>query len=284
MSYSEPRRREEGTSLRRRVRRAAAWRTRSATSRWRTLPDFIIIGGQRCGTTSLYAALSQHNNILPSFRKEVHFFDLQYERGTAWYRSNFPIENTIGNRSSIEATPNYLAYPGAASRLHQVLPDGKLLVLLRDPTERTYSSWKLKVDSGYELRLFDEAIDSEIADMSTATSDSDPIQQKSVIEGMRFDYIRKSRYADHLRIWLELFDRSQILILQSERLFEAPKAYLKRVEDFLGIPKDTSVNLPHFNKTATSSISPPVRERLRAYFAPQNDLLEQLTGQRFDWP
>ncbi|MFV2001278.1 MAG: sulfotransferase [Acidimicrobiia bacterium] len=283
MSYREPKRQEEGVVLSERVRRTAAWRTRSATSRWRTLPDFVIIGGQRCGTTSLYAALSQHNEILPSFRKEVHFFDFHYERGTTWYRSNFPMKNAVGNRLSVEATPNYLAYPGAASRLHEVLPGGKLVVLLRDPTERTYSSWKLKVDSGHENRAFDEAVDSEIAEMSTATSDGDPISKKSVVERMRFAHVEKSRYADHLRTWLELFDRSKVLILQSEKLFEAPETYLTRVEDFLGIPKDTSISFPHFNKTPTSSIHPPVRERLRDYFAPQNNLLEQLTGQRFDW-
>jgi hypothetical protein len=182
----------------------------------------------------------------------------------------------------MEATPNYLAYPGAATRLSELLPEAKLIVLLRDPVERTFSSWKLRVEDEEESRSFEDAIDSELSDAEWSP-DADPAEKWEVAKRLRFAHVGKSRYADHLRSWFGAFDRSQFLILQSERLFEAPRASLHRIEDFLGVPRDQSIYLPRFNPTTASSVPPSPRAKLLDYFAHHNDALETLTGQRFDW-
>jgi len=256
---------------------------RRATSRWRSLPDFVIIGGQRCGTTSLFAALSQHRSIIPSFRKEVHFFDLHHQRGTAWYRANFPFEWQLNDRATFEATPNYLAYPGAPDRLHGVLPDAKLIVLLRDPVERTYSSWKLRVKEGAESRSFDTAVLDGLQGESDSLAERAGVEGEALGEAMRFAYLEKSQYAHHLERWLERFDRDRVLILQSEQIFEEPDQGRIKIEDFLEIAPDPSMELPRVNATDSSEIPAESERLLRDYFASRNERLEKLTGRTFDW-
>ncbi|HEX9782521.1 MAG TPA: hypothetical protein VGA56_07280, partial [Opitutaceae bacterium] len=104
------------------------------------MPDFIILGAQKAGTTSLYAYLLEHPQVLPARKKEVHYFDLRYERGERWYRSHFPSQRamqargrSLGNRVITgEATPYYLFYPRAPERVASVVPNAKFIVLLRD--------------------------------------------------------------------------------------------------------------------------------------------------------
>ena len=113
------------------------YRFRLITAKARALPDFVIIGGQKCGTSSLYA-YTQHPQILKAAKKEVHFFDVQFQKGTRWYRSNFPL--LIGmycNKKLIskdvitgEASPSYLFHPHAPRRLAESVPKAKLIALL----------------------------------------------------------------------------------------------------------------------------------------------------------
>src|SRR5690606_2828029 len=101
---------------------ARRWAARCLTSRRRALPDFVIIGAQRAGTTSLYSHLSEHSAILPAFRKEVHYFDVLADRSENWYRAHFPLRSELEasgqRRLTGEATPRYLYHPGADRRLH----------------------------------------------------------------------------------------------------------------------------------------------------------------------
>ena len=101
-------------------------------TRWfRVLPDFIIIGGMRCGTTSLYAYLSEHQQVLPAAKKELHFFDRRFDHGLGWYRARFPLVTAkawhrirSGHRAVTgEATPFYLYHPASAVRIAEILPE-----------------------------------------------------------------------------------------------------------------------------------------------------------------
>src|SRR2546423_13513556 len=122
---------------------------RRLTHKIRIIPDFLIIGGQKCGTTSLYYYLIEHPNIAPAVRKQMHFFDNRFKKGFGWYKSNFPTifskwYKTFLHKQKFvsgEATPYYLFHPLAASRVHQFLPDVKLIVLLRNPVNRAYSHY-----------------------------------------------------------------------------------------------------------------------------------------------
>jgi len=270
-------------SFKARLSRSATWKYRLATASRRTLPDFVIIGGQRCGTTSLFDSLSQHHAIEPSLNKEVHYFDLFSERGVDWYRAHFPVESKMSGRVAFEATPNYLAVADAPRLMHSVMPDVKLIVLLRNPVERTHSSWKLRTFEGSEHRSFEQAVEDEMAGVTMTYEGLDDDARQKVARAMRWAYVEKSRYVDHLVRWREYFDLDQCLILESETLFANPEEGLSIIEAFLGIDHDPAVTLPRTNFTASSAIDPSFRQYLSEYFAPHNERLEKLARITVDW-
>ena len=112
----------------------------------RPLPDFLILGAQKAGTTSLHRYLEQHHAVLPPSTKEVHYFDVQWWRGEKWYRSNFPTARHRRARRlpdgrpaiSGESSPYYLAHPLVPARVKQTIPAVPMIVILRDPIERAY--------------------------------------------------------------------------------------------------------------------------------------------------
>lgn len=119
------------------------------TAPLRTLPEFIIIGAQKAGTTSLYNYLIEHPSIFPAFKKEVLYFDVNYRKGIHWYKSFFPttifkfLISKYSNRRFItgEASPYYILYPHAAKRIHSTLPKVKIIILLRNPINRSFSQY-----------------------------------------------------------------------------------------------------------------------------------------------
>ena len=274
---------QTNVSLPARVVRSLNWRFRLLTSPGRGLPDFVIIGGQRCGTTSLYEALSRHQDVVPSFRKEIHYFDIHYERGDKWYRANFPVRARLRRRITGEATPNYLAIPEAPQRMARVVPDARLIALLRNPVERAHSAWKLRTYERVEKRPFSEAIEDEIVGVTRTWEGVSDARQELWRRSKRFAYLDKSRYAEHLAKWREHFAPDRLLIIQSEKLFALPEETLRAIEDFLGVRDDPNVALPRVNYTRPSEIDTGLRRELVDYFAPLHDELEQLTGQVFDW-
>ncbi len=114
---------------------------RASTHSLRLMPDFIIIGAMRGGTTSLYSYLTEHPSIGSAYMKEIHFFDVFFNKGLYWYRSQFPSSvqkyyaEHVQKRSFItgEASPYYLFHPHAPKRIAKTLPQVKLIVLLRNP-------------------------------------------------------------------------------------------------------------------------------------------------------
>jgi hypothetical protein len=270
-------------SLRARVGRSANWKARRATASRRALPDFVIIGGQRCGTTSLHESLALHFGIEASLRKEIHYFDLHFERETDWYRAHFPLKSNLAGRITFEATPNYLASPVAPELMRSVLPDVKLIALLRNPVERTHSSWKLRTYEGSDDRSFATAVEEELAGVTLTYDDVDDDRKRWLERAKRWSYMEKSRYDEHFERWFEVFDRQQILILESESLFGNPTAGLARIEAFLGVEHDPAIVLPRTNFTSKSSIDPAFRQFLSDYFAPHNDRLTSMTGIDFGW-
>lgn len=261
-----------------RVLVSTRWRSRRWTSRLRRYPDFIVIGGQRSGTTSLFHSLAEHPGLTPSFRKEVHYFDIHHvNHDKNWYRANFPLR-VLSDKLAYEATPNYLAHPDTPKAMHGLLPDVRLIALLRNPVERTYSSWRFQVYRGREQRSFREAIDSELA--GGEADESSPEKHQG---DLQYAYLRKSRYAEHLERWLTFYDRSQMLIVKSEDLFEQPGETMERILDFVGLAPSPNVSLRHIHATPPTSLSNGDRLWLEEYFEPHNRHLENLLGEKFDW-
>jgi hypothetical protein len=143
-------------------------RLRRLTAPWRCLPDFLIIGAQKSGTTSLYRWLERHANVVTGPWKECSFFDAE-RRTTAGYRACFPLRRTrrqvevaTGGPVRVgEATPYYLFQPDVPRRVAALLPDARLIALLRDPVERAYSHYRHNVALGIETLSFEDAIDAE---------------------------------------------------------------------------------------------------------------------------
>lgn len=125
------------------------------------LPDFLIIGAQRCGTISFYRLLCQHPLVEGAARKEVHYFDLHFQKGEEWYRSFFP-EAEREDRVTGESSPYYIFHPLSAERAARLVPGARLIVLLRNPVDRAYSHYQHGLRRGYEtLPTFEQALEAE---------------------------------------------------------------------------------------------------------------------------
>ncbi len=244
---------------------SVAWRT--ATSPLRVLPDFLIIGAQKSGTTALHTYLRQHPQIAAPGTKELDYFATEFHRGLAWYRAWFPIRRPLGRRLVFEASPLYMSEADGlvAGRIHARLPRVKLIALLRNPADRTISAYFHAQRYPEHRRPIGDAIDPQIADV-----DSPPF--------------RMSRYADLIRPYLALFDRSQLLVLQAEAMFRDPRDVLQRVFGFLDVaPHHVEDVSPVHVAPNRTPVDTRLRHRLVEHFRPHNDALFDLTGESFDW-
>ncbi len=124
-----------------------------------TCPRFLIIGAQRSGTTSRYEYRLVHPRVAPAARKEIHCFDLRFDKGMDWYRAQFP--DCAGGLVTGEASPYYVFHPHVPERVRRHLPDVKLITLLRNPVDRAYSHYQHEVRLEREPLSFEEATERE---------------------------------------------------------------------------------------------------------------------------
>jgi hypothetical protein len=138
----------------------------------RLLPDFLIIGAQKCGTSTLHAALAKHPCIASCKVKEPSFFDIKFERGILWYKAHFPtflrkmrhIVSVDRVYLTFESTTSYIYHPHAPKRIAHSLPNSKLMVMLRNPADRAYSEyWYRRIEwRDTEFETFEKAIEYEL--------------------------------------------------------------------------------------------------------------------------
>src|SRR3954470_4036326 len=151
------------TALKTVVKKSMA-RAGHLTWRGRMLPSFLLVGAQRCGTTTLHLALKAHPDVvLHRIYKGVNYFDVYYERGPEWYRAHFPLEMAARLRTrrpiTGESSGYYMFHPLAAERIARDLPGIKLIALVRDPVERAYSAHRHEFARGFETEPFERAIE-----------------------------------------------------------------------------------------------------------------------------
>jgi len=210
------------------------------------LPNYLVIGAPRSGTSWLARNLRTHPQVYLSPEKEIHFFDRHYTKSIAWYEKLFKDlqEIAVG-----EATPEYLYGEKVPGLIHQVLPDVKLIASLRDPTERAYSHYC------YRHR-----------DNKKAISFEQQLNKNQLL-------IEKSLYAENLQRYYDLFPKSNILILRYEDIKTSPDVYMSSIFGFLGV--DDSFVPPFLAKVVNSSAS---RSRSRIIHKISN----KLSKLRFD--
>ena len=255
------------------------------------LPDFLIIGAARSGTTSLYEYLTRHPAVIPGIGKEVYFFDKEYDKGVNWYKSFFPTKLTKSRLESKlkqncitgEATPRYLHHPHSPKRVFDLLPNVKLIVLLRNPIDRAYSHYQMEVSSGNEELSFEDVIEQEEERISRDMKKMETNENFYSVYFYRKSYLTRGRYAEQLKRWFEFFPKEQFLILKSEDLYSNPTNTYHKTLDFLGLQKFDLDSFKAHRQRKYSGISDKTRKMLYDYFKPYNEQLYQLIGQNFEW-
>ena len=260
------------------------------------LPDFVIIGGKKCGTTFLYNLLTRHPYVDAAAQKELEYFNDHFDEGTDWYRQYFPQRRWKSGRRIItgEATP-YLHHLYVPERMAEVIPQARLIVLLRNPVDRAYSDYQDMVRkrwyrAGGENRTFEEAIEAEKAGLISEDKEeeiSPPKAPATRFGSAAYRYLSKGIYVDQLLHWSKFFTKEQLLVVKSEDLFERMPATLRVILNFLNLPDwepEASKAVDNRNKGRYMQVLDPVtRRRLEEYFEPHNRRLYEYIGVDFGW-
>ena len=261
----------------RRRLRSLRFHARVALGRGR-LPNALIVGAAKSGTSSLYAWLAQHPGVCVPKTKELRFFDNQWSKGARWYAACF--EPRPGQSVVLEATPNYFPHPLAPERVRTLLPDAKLIFLLREPVSRAYSHHQYRLARGEEALSFGEALAQEEARLDGA----EEVQRQGGVSKAfnTHNYLYTSGYAPLLERWLARFPRDQLLFLKAEDLFDRPAAVTARVLNFLGLPPCPAQDLTPRNQLDYPPLDSAVGAALENELAPSNRRVAELTG--IGWP
>lgn len=199
------------------------------------LPDLVVIGAPKAGTTSLARWLSDHPDVRMSATKELEFFDLYFDRGLDWYAEQLPPGGpglVVG-----EATPTYLGHPLAPTRAAQSLPAARFVAVLREPVSRAWSNYWFFCQLGLERRSWASAVRAER-------------------KGRGPDYLGRGRYAEQVARWDAVVDPDRLLLLLFDDLVADPAGVFARVCRFAGVRDDVP-------PTSTRSVNPTSRPRSR---------------------
>ena len=264
---------------------------RLCTSAIRVLPDFVVFGAQRCGTTSLYSYLVQHPDIYPALCKEVNYFNNNYRKPRFWYRYYFP---TIVHKLFVtkvkkkkfltgEASIDYMYHPYAAKRLAETISDVKLIIVLRNPVDRAYSSYRHSVRLGVEDLSFEEALDNEGLRLEEEEKKIELDEDFFCVSRWFFSYLARGRYSEQMERVMLHFPRERICILRSEDFFRDPRVIVNQVLEFLGLSDfkpDVSIK---YQSHSYEDMDPAVRKSLSVYYELHNRKLYELIGRDFGW-
>jgi hypothetical protein len=258
----------------------------------RMLPSFLIVGAQRCGTTSMYRALSQHPAVLKAvLHKGVHYFDTDYQRGIGWYQGHFPlkaharwVERSAGTAPvTFEATPYYMFHPLVAQRISRDLPGVKLLVQVRDPVERAYSAHAHELARGYETEPFERALELEASrlDGEVERLEADPRYLSHSHQHQA--YRTRGQYVEQLERLERYFGRDRIHVMDSDAFFTDPEPNFAAVLDFLGLPHSDDIVFERYNARARAPMPDALRAQLRDHFRPYDERLARWLGGKPSW-
>ena len=257
------------------------------TSPLRVLPDFFVIGPGRTGTTSLFYYLDQHPSLSKSAYDELGFFDANFHLGLHWYRSLFPsiltkfrIKSKTNFFMTYDVTPTYVRRPWIARRIKKLFPNSKLIVVLRNPVDKTYSHYYLSTQSG-ETRTFEEVIKKDMDDISKWNINSkDDNYFATKVENSK---LARGFYVEQLLPWFELFPKNQILIISSEELASNTKNVMNEIFKFLNLPEYDIPNIDKVNVSKYSKMNSETRKTLIDFFKPYNEQLFKFLDRKFDW-
>jgi hypothetical protein len=247
-------------------------------------PDFLIIGAQKAGTTSLFFDLMQHPQILPPEKKEIHYFDLQYQEPISFYRSRFPEYQT--GKMTGEASPYYFFHPHVPQRVFQHFPEMKLILLLRDPVHRAFSHFRHNVIMKPERtpQTFEEALFQEERFFVKAYQELLRNPSADISEHNILSYRHRGLYFEQLLRWEKFFSKEQFFIIHSEAYFRNPKPLFDQLLNFLSLPSFSPQVFSYANRNEVeSNLLPETQGALTEFFKPHNEALESHLHRRFNW-
>ncbi|MGH3497061.1 MAG: sulfotransferase domain-containing protein [Nocardioidaceae bacterium] len=261
-----------------------------AKSSFSLTPGFVIVGAQRCGTTSMFKTLMQHPDVAkPFLRKGIHYFDINYSNSWDWYRGHFPLSAPAqarrGGRPPLtgESSPYYMFHPRVPARLAEDLPDAKVMVLLRDPVERAYSGHAHERARGYESLDFEAALEAEPKRLDGERERllADPAYDSP--DWQHHSYLTRGQYIDQLEVLEQVLGRDRLLVVDSGDFFTDPEPVFAEVRGFLGLRPHGGIVFERHNARHRSPMEPGLRRRLEAHFAPYDERLVAWWGRVPSW-
>lgn len=249
----------------------------------RKYPDFLIVGSQKAGTTSLYNYIAQHSKILQPKEKELHYFDNRFHRKSSiWYRACMPIAKK--GYYTFEATPGYMFHPKCAERIWRLLPNIKLIFILRNPIDRAYSHYQMNKRGGIEPFDFNTAIEKEkdrLRFERNRVFNDDNFEWKIY---SNFSYLERGKYILQIKRFLNFFPQEHLFITTLDDLEINPEAVLSSIFDFLNLEQENIKINKKFNSFEYSKdIDTATIKKLKEYFSQYNEELFSFLGKEYRW-
>jgi hypothetical protein len=274
----------------------------TTTSHWRPMPDFLLIGGKRAGSTSLFFALGENPHVLPLFpsarhlpkradSKGVHYFDSEYLRSDAWYRGHMPTAwareraaHRLGGPVVVgEGSPYYLFHPFAPVRAYSRMPEAKIVVILRDPVMRCYSHWKEQTRNGVETLPFPAALAAEESRLDGELERMAADSRYRSFAHENQSYAAQSDYGTMLPAWVDRFSSERVLVLLSEDFYREPQSVVDAAADFLQIPRSPLTSDTVWNAAPGRELDPHIASELAERFQDTREYVEKLLQREVPW-
>jgi len=262
---------------------------REVSSSLRVLPDFYIMGTPFSAKTLLYRYLIQHPMILKNFRNETSYFDLNYNLGINWYKSNFPtssLKNSIKKKygkALVGETIN-MGSPYVAKRLSELISNPKIIFIVRNPTERAYAKYLEEVRAQNEKESFENALKFESNRIKKSNMSDEKEKFLTLHNRQWFLYKKLGLYSEFLTIWRNYFPIEKILTIKAEDLFQNPQKTVSKCCDYLGLDlpfEFENIGINHDINELDMSIE--TRKELDIFFKPYNKKLYHLLNNDLKW-
>jgi len=262
---------------------------RNLTSGSRVLPDFIIIGAGRAGTTALYTYLIQHPSIITAYTDndapvaDLHFFEYMISDKISWYKSHFP-RKSKNSFVTGEFTSTYMYHKKVPERIFNLIPKIKLIVILRNPVDKAYSTYNQQSHFNEVTSSFEETIKAEFARIDLIKNHTEYTNNNPNFDNyVEYNIIRHGIYFNYLEKWFKIFPKKQIFVVDSNELENFPQQVLNKVFEFLNLSPHEIPNLAKVNVGKYSSMTESTRKSLIEFYKPHNAKLNDLLGTNFDW-
>ena len=260
------------------------------TAEGRALPDFIIIGAQRSGTTSLYRLLSAHPAVArPTVSKGIGYFDINYDKGMRWYRGHFPfrfiaqLSARSANPLVFESSGYYSFHPLAAERIARDLPNTKLIMMLRDPVERAHSAHRHELVRGFESESFEDALGLENIRVEGEAGRliAEPNYQRH--HHRHHAYLRRGLYAQQIRRIQDAVGTDRLYLMDADDFFNDSIQEFRALQKWLGLPDWVPDTVPSENAQPRAAMDERLRASLREYYEEPDRELAQILGKEPSW-